>query len=148
MKILSFFFYFHSHFFQIFLHFFFQISLQFFPLNFFELFPRLCHNTMPRKGSPAASGSGHANIRAFFTASTPLREVTNNTTTISAAQPQRAAPAAANPESNQIHAARGNARANAGGSAHRVQRQRAEEEGEEVDYSGTCPCILHVCSTR
>ena len=102
---------------------------------------------MPRKGSPAASGSGHANIRAFFTASTPLREVTNNIPANSAAPAAHAATAAANPESNQIRTAGGSARASLGGSARSVQRQslRAEEEGEDVDYSGS-PALCFLCA--
>ena len=106
---------------------------------------------MPRKKGDAGNDSGNASIRAFFTA-TPVRERTDSASANSStAPPQRAAAATGNPKSSQIHSTGGNARSagGAGGSARAVQRQilRAEsDEGEEVDYSGTCFCSVHVCT--
>ena len=113
---------------------------------------------MPRKKGDAGNDSGNASIRAFFTA-TPVRERTDSASANSStAAPERAAAATGNPKSSQIHSTGGNAGSagsaggagGAGGSARAVQRQilRAEsDEGEEVDYSGTCSCSVHVCST-
>jgi hypothetical protein len=113
---------------------------------------------MPRKGSPAASASGHGSIRTFFTPSTGSIGVSNSITTNSVPPAAHAAAAAANPESNQIRTAGDSARGSAGGSAGGsargsaggVQRQslRAEEEGEDVNYSGTCSCIVYASSTH
>jgi hypothetical protein len=131
-----------------------------FPFNFFfggkPIFLSLslfcATQTMPRKKGDAGNDSGNASIRAFFTA-TPVRERTDSASANSStAPPERTAPATGNPKSSQIHSTGGNAGSarGAGGSARAVQRQllRAEsDEGEEVDYSGTCFCSVHVCST-
>ena len=107
---------------------------------------------MPRKKGDAGNDSGNASIRAFFTA-TPVRERTDSASANSStAPPERAAAATGNPKSSQIHSTGGNAGSagsagGAGGSARAVQRQilRTEsDEGEEVDYSGTCFCSVHV----
>jgi len=92
---------------------------------------------MPRKKADTVKDSSPS-IRTFFNTA-PLRELTNN-------PPAHPAPAAqpataGNPKSDQNRGSGGNTNTSAGGSggAGGVQRRsmREEEEGEEVNYSGT-----------
>jgi hypothetical protein len=85
---------------------------------------------MPRKKADTAKDSSPS-IRTFFNTA-PLRELTNNTPAhpASAAQPATAG----NPKPDQNRGSGGNT-GGAGGAQRRSMRE--EEEGEEVNYSGT-----------
>jgi hypothetical protein len=92
---------------------------------------------MPRKKADTAKDSSPS-IRTFFNTA-PLRELTNNAPAHPAPAAQPAT--AGNPKSDQNRGSGGNTNASAGGSGSgsRAQKRsmREEEEGEEVNYSGT-----------
>jgi len=96
---------------------------------------------MPKKKSPAEHAAGTQNIAQFFGAASPSQTTAHNPppARVPAAQPV-ARPAQRNLKLSQIEThsgARGAARG-------RASSPSSEQDGEELLYSGTLLCAVHV----
>ena len=104
--------------------------------------------TMPRKKKGEGDATGTADVRTFFTTTTPLRDITNTTSSAQRAStpPLRTAPAQKSLKFGQIQEA---ARTAGSAAVRRRITQRSsspasdEGAGEAVEYSGNCLCAVH-----
>jgi hypothetical protein len=93
---------------------------------------------MPRKKKGTEDAAGSADVRSFFAATTPLRNITNTAASTQSASPPplRTAPASRGLKFGQIH---DSARAGASAAARKRITRRSSSpssDGEEVQYSG------------
>ena len=103
--------------------------------------------TMPRKKKGDADATGTADVRTVFTTTTPLRDITNTTSSaqrVFSPLPQTA-PASRGLKFGQIQ---GPERAGGGAAGRTRVTQRStspsSEVGDDVLYSGTC--ALYICA--
>ena len=100
---------------------------------------------MPRKKKGSADAVGNADVRTFFTVTTPLRDITNTASSAQLASPPplRTAPAAKQLKFSQIQEA---ARTGGGAAGRTRVTQRSaspsSDIGEAVQYSGICLCAV------